>query len=179
MKFSETKLEGAFIVDLQRLSDERGFFARSFCQDEFKEHGLIADVVQANLSWNESKGTLRGMHYQHDPYQETKFIRCTRGAIFDVIIDLRRDSPTYGDWLGVELTADNHRALYVPRDFAHGFITLEDQTEVSYLVSQGYQPGAEGGIRWNDPKFNVQWPIDPVCVSEKDANWPDFKEPSL
>lgn len=176
MKFIETKLPGAHIVELNRISDERGFFARSFCKEEFEQHGMISEVVQANLSWNERKGTLRGMHYQHDPYQETKFIRCTRGSIYDVIIDLRKHSPSYGEWLGVELTADNRSALYVPRDFAHGFITLEDKTEVSYLVSQSYQPGSEGGIRWDDPQFNIRWPISPTCISDKDANWPDFKE---
>lgn len=175
MKFTETKLAGAFVVDLNRMSDERGFFARSFCQNEFQQHGMAADVVQANMSWNESKGTLRGMHYQHVPYQETKFIRCIRGSIYDVIIDLRKDSSTFGDWFGVELTADNRTALYVPKDFAHGFVTLEDDSEVFYMVSQSYQPGSEGGIRWDDPRFKIDWPINPTRISEKDADWPDFE----
>lgn len=175
MKFTETRLQGAFVVDLKKMEDERGFFARAFCRDEFKQHGMVPDVVQANMSWNQVGGTVRGMHYQHHPYQETKFIRCTRGAIFDVIIDLRKDSPTSGQWVGVELTADNRSALFVPRDFAHGFITLTDDTEVLYLVSQSYQPGSEGGIRWNDPRFGIDWPTEPVCISEKDANWPDYQ----
>ncbi len=175
MKFEETRLQGAFVVDLQHMEDDRGFFARSFCKNEFDQHGMISDVVQANMSWNKVKGTLRGMHYQHHPWQETKFIRCTRGAIFDVIIDLRPESATYRQWIGVELTADNRRALFVPKDFAHGFITLQDDTEVMYLVSQSYQPGSEGGIRWNDPTFSIEWPIEPVCISPKDASWPDYK----
>lgn len=174
MKFTETKLAGAYIIELQELQDERGFFARTFCTKELEEHGLISDVVQANMSWNIKKGTLRGMHYQNDPYQETKLIRCTRGVLFDMIIDLRKDSPTYGESFGIELTADNHKALFVPRDFAHGFITLEDNTDAFYLVSQSYQPGAEGGIRYNDPRFNLQWPIKPEVISDKDANWPDY-----
>lgn len=176
MKFQETKLAGAYIVDLNLLQDDRGFFARMFCREEFAQHGLVPDVMQGNMSWNKAKGTLRGMHYQHHPYQETKFIRCTRGAIYDVIIDLRKDSPTYQQWIGVELTADNRTALFVPKDFAHGFITLQDDTEVFYLVSQSYQPGSEGGIRWNDPRFNIQWPIQPTCISPKDAAWPDYRE---
>ncbi len=175
MKFTETRLQGAFVVDLKKMEDERGFFARAFCHNEFEQHGMVPDVVQANMSWNQVSGTLRGMHYQHHPYQETKFIRCTRGAIFDVIIDLRKESPTHGQWVGIELTADNRSALFVPRDFAHGFITLTDDTEVLYLVSQSYQPGSEGGIRWNDPRFGIEWPIEPVCISEKDANWPDYQ----
>lgn len=174
MKFTETRLPGAYVVDLQKMEDERGFFARAFCRNEFEQHGMVSDVVQANMSWNPTRGTLRGMHYQHHPYQETKFIRCTRGAIYDVIIDLRKGTPGFGQWVGIELTADNRSALFVPRDFAHGFITLTDDTEVLYLVSQSYQPGSEGGIRWDDSRFSIDWPIDPVCISEKDANWPDY-----
>ncbi|MBC6903957.1 dTDP-4-dehydrorhamnose 3,5-epimerase [Saccharophagus sp. K07] len=175
MKFQETKLAGAYIVDLNLLQDERGFFSRIFCRNEFEQHGLVSDVVQGNMSWNRSKGTLRGMHFQYSPYQETKFIRCVRGAIYDVIIDLRKDSPTYKQWIGVELTADNRTALFVPKDFAHGFITLQDDTEVFYLVSQSYQPGSEGGIRWNDPQFQIEWPLEPTCISAKDAAWPDYE----
>lgn len=176
MKFQETKLAGAYIVNLNLLQDDRGFFSRMFCREEFQQHGLVPDVMQGNMSWNKTRGTLRGMHYQHDPYQETKFIRCTRGAIYDVIIDLRKDSTTYQEWIGVELTADNRTALFVPKDFAHGFITLEDNTEVFYLVSQSYQPGSEGGIRWDDPRFNIEWPLTPTCISPKDAAWPDYKD---
>lgn len=175
MKFTETKLAGAYIIDLNKIEDDRGFFARTFCTQELEDHNLISDVKQANMSWNEKSGTMRGMHYQVDPYQETKLVRCVRGALYDVIIDLRADSPTYGEWVGVELTADNHRALFVPRDFAHGFVTLEDNTDAFYMVSQSYVPNAESGIRWNDPKFAIDWPIQPTLVSEKDANWEDYK----
>lgn len=175
MKFQETKLAGAYIIDLNLLHDERGFFARIFCRNEFEQHGLVPELMQGNMSWNKSRGTLRGMHYQHYPYQETKFIRCTRGAIYDVIIDLRKESPTYKQWIGVELTSDNRTALFVPKDFAHGFITLQDDTEVFYLVSQSYQPGSEEGIRWNDPQICIDWPFEPVCISAKDAGWPDYQ----
>ncbi len=175
MKFTETKLAGAYIIDLNKLEDDRGFFARTFCTQELEDHNLISNVEQANMSWNEKSGTMRGMHYQVDPYQETKLVRCVRGALYDVIIDLRADSKTYGEWVGLELTADNHRALFVPRDFAHGFVTLEDNTDAFYMVSQSYVPNAESGIRWNDPKFAIDWPIQPTIVSEKDANWDDYK----
>ncbi len=176
MKFEETKLQGAYLVDLQQLQDERGFFARAYCADEFQAMNMVPEIVQANLSTNKVKGTLRGMHYQLDPYQETKFVRCIRGALYDVIIDLRPASPTYMEWVGVELTADNYRALFVPRDFAHGFVTLEDNTEAFYMVSQCYTPGAESGIRWNDPVFNIAWPMEPTVVSEKDMNWQDYQD---
>lgn len=174
MIFTETKLKGAFILDVKKLEDERGFFGRSWCQREMEEHGLNANVVQANVSYNHKKGTLRGMHYQLSPYEETKLVRCTRGAIYDVIIDLRPESPTYKQWIGVELTADNYRMLFVPERFGHGFITLEDNTDVTYQVTQFYTPGAERGIRWNDPAFNIEWPIEPVIISEKDKVHPDY-----
>ncbi len=175
MKFIETPLKGAFVIELNKLEDERGYFARTFCTEELKEHGLVPDVLQANMSWNKVRGTLRGMHYQHSPYQETKLIRCTRGALFDVIIDLRPASDTFGKHFGVELTESNQKALFVPRDFAHGFITLEDNTDASYMVSQSYHPGSEGGIRWNDPRFSINWPIEPIVISNKDASWPDYE----
>lgn len=175
MKFTETKLAGAYIIDLNKLEDERGFFARTFCTQELDDHNLISDVKQANMSWNEKSGTMRGMHYQVDPFQETKLVRCTRGALYDVIIDLRKDSPTYREWIGVELTADNRTALFVPRDFAHGFVTLEDDTDAFYMVSQSYVPDSEAGIRWDDPQFGIEWPITPSVISEKDANWEDYK----
>lgn len=174
MIFTETKLKGAFVLEIKKLEDERGFFGRSWCANEMKEHGLNANVRQANTSLSKSKGTLRGMHYQLDPYQETKLIRCTHGSIYDVIIDLRPDSPTYKDWFGIELSRDNYKMLYVPEDFAHGFITLEDDVEVTYLVTQFYTPGAEAGIRWDDPGFNIQWPIKPVIISDKDSVHPDY-----
>jgi len=174
MIFKETKLKGAFVLEINKLKDERGFFGRSWCAKELKDHGLKADIAQGNTSLSTEKGTLRGMHYQNNPYQETKLIRCTRGAIFDVIIDLRPDSPTYKEWYGIKLTEDNYKMLYVPEDFSQGFITLEDNTEVTYLVTEFYTPGAEAGIRWNDPTFNIQWPLKPSVISEKDANHPDF-----
>jgi dTDP-4-dehydrorhamnose 3,5-epimerase len=179
MIFTETKLKGAFILEIKKMEDERGFFGRSWCARELEEHGLNANARQANVSYNKVKGTLRGMHFQRAPHQETKLVRCTKGAICDVIIDLRPASPTYKQWIGVELTADNYKMLYVPEDFAHGFITLEDDTEVTYQVTQFYTPGAEGGIRWNDPTFNIEWPIAPTVVSGKDAVWADFNESLL
>ena len=174
MIFTETKLKGAFIIDVKRLEDERGFFGRAFCQKEFEAHGLSNEVRQTNVSYNKKKGTLRGMHMQLAPNEESKLVRCTRGAIYDVIIDMRPDSETYKQWVGVELTADNYRMLFVPEGFAHGFITLEDNTDVTYQVTEFYTPGAEQGIRWNDPAFNIEWPIEPVVISEKDQAHPDF-----
>ena len=176
MKFNEAKLNGAFIIEIEKLSDERGFFARSWCRKEFEDHGLISRLVQTNVSYNRKKGTLRGMHYQIAPYQECKLIRCTRGAIYDVIIDLRPDSETYKQWTGVKLTADNYSMLYVPEDFAHGFLTLTDNTEITYQVSQFYTPGSEKGIRFDDPAFNIQWPLEVVVISDKDRTWPDFED---
>ena len=176
MKFHKTDLAGACIIELDKLEDERGFFARSWCQREFEDQGLVATVVQANTSFNTKAGTLRGMHYQLAPHQETKLIRCTRGALYDVIVDIRPDSPTYKRWMGVELTATNYRMLYVPADFAHGFITMENNTEVMYLVSEFYTPGAEGGLRWNDPTFGIEWPCPVEVISAKDASWPDFDD---
>ena len=175
MIFTETELKGAYIIDLERREDDRGFFARTWFQQEFEAHGLVARIVQANMSYNKLKGTLRGMHYQRSPYAETKLVRAVRGAIIDVIIDLRPGSPTYKRWIGVELTANNRRALFVPEGFAHGFQTLEDDTDVSYQVSAFYTPGAEGGARYNDPAFDIQWPLPISVISEKDAAWPDYE----
>jgi dTDP-4-dehydrorhamnose 3,5-epimerase len=175
MIFTQTKLAGAFIIDLERLSDERGFFARSWCDDEFAAYGIRMATVQANVSSNPKRGTLRGMHYQIAPYSESKLVRCTRGAIYDVIVDLREESPTYGQWIGVELTADNFRMLFVPERFAHGFITLQDATDVAYQMSAKYMPGADGALRWNDPSIGIEWPIEPVLISQKDRSHPDFQ----
>ncbi len=175
MIFTETELKGAYIIDIERREDDRGFFARTWCQQEFEAHGLVARIVQANTSYNRLKGTLRGMHYQRAPYAETKLVRAVRGAILDVIVDLRPGSPTYRRWIGVELTADNRRALFVPEGFAHGFQTLADDTDVSYQVSAFYTPGAEGGARYNDPAFDIQWPLPVSVISDKDATWPDFE----
>lgn len=175
MLFTELPLSGAYVIDLQRLEDERGFFARAWCQQEFAAHGLTANIVQCNISFNPKMGTLRGMHYQVFPHAETKLIRCIRGAIYDVIIDLRPHSATYMQWFGLDLTADNRLMLFVPEGFAHGYQSLSDKSEVFYQVSQFYQPGAERGIRWNDPAFGITWPeVDYRVVSVKDQSWPDF-----
>jgi dTDP-4-dehydrorhamnose 3,5-epimerase len=172
MLFTETKLKGAFIIDLDLKSDSRGFFARTFCAQEFEAHGLKPAVSQCNLSFNHKAGTLRGMHYQVAPACETKLVRCTRGAVYDVIIDLRPDSPTYRQHIGVELSADNRRALYVPEMFAHGYQTLTDDAEVVYQVTEFYTPGYERGARYNDPAFGIEWPMPVQVISDKDANWP-------
>lgn len=174
MKFTETQLTGAFVIEIEKFEDNRGFFARSWCRNEFEAQGLNTRVVQTNISFNRNKGTLRGMHYQKSPYEESKLVRCTRGAIRDVIIDLRPDSVTYKRWISVDLTAENYRMLYVPENFAHGFQTLSDNTEITYQVSQFYTPKAENGIRWNDPVFDIKWPLDATVISEKDRNWPDY-----
>lgn len=176
MKFFETLLKDAFVIELEKREDERGFFARTFCVNEFRDHDLETKIVQTNMSRTLKKGTLRGMHYQKFPHEETKLVRCTRGAIYDVIIDIRSDSPTYKKWFGIELTAQNHKMLFVPRSFAHGFVTLEDDCEVVYEVSEAYASGFEGGIRYNDPVFNIKWPTEIIEISEKDATHPDFKE---
>jgi dTDP-4-dehydrorhamnose 3,5-epimerase len=177
MRFTETQLPGAFIIDIQPLEDERGFFARGFCERELAEHGLIPRVVQANISFNRRKGTLRGMHSQVAPHEETKLVRCTRGALYDVIVDLRPDSSTYLQWTGVELTADNRRALFVPQGFAHGFQTLQDDTEAFYQVSEFYTPAAERGLRHDDPAIGIDWPLAVASISAKDAAWPDVQAP--
>jgi dTDP-4-dehydrorhamnose 3,5-epimerase len=171
MIFTQTTLPGAAIVDIEARADERGFFARVFCADEFAGQGLETRVVQANLSFNARRGTLRGMHYQLPPAGEAKLVRCIRGAIYDVIIDLRPESPTYLRHFGVELSAENHRALYIPQQFAHGFQTLADETEVLYLVSEFYTPAYERGLRYDDPAFGIDWPLPISVISAKDAAW--------
>ncbi len=176
MNFTETKLKGAFVIEIDWLVDERGYFGRSWCMNEMKEHGLNPNISQANVSFNIKKGTLRGMHYQVHPFQEAKLVRCTKGSIFDVIIDLRKESPTFKQWFGVELSHENHKMMYVPEDFAHGFITLEDSSEISYLMSEVYVPNAAATIRWNDPAFNIQWPFQPEVISERDRSQPDFTD---
>jgi dTDP-4-dehydrorhamnose 3,5-epimerase len=174
--FTETKLGGAFVIDLERREDNRGFFARAFCQDEFSEHGLKPVIAQANLAFNRRKGTLRGMHFQFPPAPETKLVRCTRGAILDIIVDLRPESPTYLEHVAVELSADNYRALYVPERFAHGYQVLEDTTETSYQVGEFYTPGAEGGLPYDDPRLGLSWPLPVTEISEKDREWPPLSE---
>jgi dTDP-4-dehydrorhamnose 3,5-epimerase len=174
--FEKTNLQDAYLIKVEKRSDQRGFFARMWCRKEFEEHGLVSQVVQTNISYNIKKGTIRGMHFQIDPYQETKLVRCTRGAIYDVIIDLRPDSPTYGEWTGVELSADNYRMFFVPKNFAHGFQTLVDDTEVTYQVTEFYTPGAERGLRYDDPVFAIVWPLPVSVISDKDKSWPAFVE---
>ncbi len=172
MIFTSTKLPGAFIIDLEEKSDARGFFARTFCADEFTAHGLKPTVAQCNLSFNHKKGTLRGMHYQILPAAETKLIRCTQGAIYDVIVDMRPESPTYLSHIGVELSAENRRALYVPEMFAHGYQALTDGAEVVYQVGEFYTPGYERGLRYDDPILGISWPLNATEMSDKDRNWP-------
>jgi len=169
MIFTETKLKGAFIIDIEPREDERGFFARSWCEDEFKSHGLNPHLAQCNISFNKKRGTLRGMHYQVAPFAEAKLVRCTMGAVYDVIIDMQPDSPTFKQWISVELTAENRRALYVPENFAHGFQTLRDNTEVFYQMSEFYHPECARGVRWNDVAFEIVWPILDVVISENDS----------
>lgn len=179
MKFTETELKGAFTVALEPRRDHRGFFSRTFCAREFEAHNLKPAVAQCNLSFNHSKGTLRGMHYQLHPATETKFIRCTKGAIYDVIIDLRPDSDTYLQHIAVELSAENRLALYVPEMFAHGYQALTDNTEIIYQVSEFYTPNQERGLRYDDPALGIEWPLPITEISDKDANWDLLKAPVL
>jgi dTDP-4-dehydrorhamnose 3,5-epimerase len=174
MKFTETKLKGSFIIEPTKLNDDRGFFTRVWDKKIFHEMGLNSKLEQCNVSLSKKKGTIRGMHYQIEPYQETKLVRCTRGKIYDVIIDLRPNSKTFKEWIGVELTFLNHKILYVPKGFAHGFQSLEDNTEIFYQVSQSYTPNAEKGINWKDDAFNISWPLEPTVISQKDSSWPKF-----
>ena len=181
MQFTETKLAGAFIIDLERREDERGFFARAFCQHEFAEHGLNTRIAQSNVAFNRDAGTLRGMHFQFPPAAETKLVRCTRGAIVDMIVDVRPESPTYLEHVAVELSAENGRALYVPERFAHGYQVLADETETSYQVGEFYAPEVEGGLRYDDPRLGLEWPLPVLEMSEKDRGWLllDEYEPEL
>lgn len=172
MKFEETSLPGVFLIDLEPASDDRGFFARAWCQKEFADHGLTARISQVNLSQNHRTGTLRGLHMQTEPHAEAKLVRCIRGTIFDVAIDMRKSSPTYLQWTGHELSAENRSALFIPEGFAHGYQTLSEDTEVFYLISEFYAPGAEAGFRYDDPKIGIEWPMDVREISDKDANCP-------
>ncbi len=174
MIFTETPLRGAYLIDLEKRGDDRGFFARAFCEREFAAHRLAAGFVQVNNSLSAQRGTLRGMHYQLAPKAETKLVRCIRGALYDVILDLRPGSATFGQSFGAELTAENRRMMYVPKGFAHGFITLAADTEAFYFVDESYAPQHERGVRWNDPRFQLRWPIAPAVLSDKDAKQRDF-----
>lgn len=171
MIFSETKLAGAYIIDVDRREDNRGFFARMFCQKEFAAHGLNPVIAQTNIGSNRKRGTMRGMHFQYPPAAESKYVRCTRGTILDIIVDLRPESPTYLQHVAVELSAENQRGLYVPERFAHGYITLEDNTDTTYLVGEFYTPGAEGGLMYDDPRLALCWPIPVNVISAKDLQW--------
>jgi dTDP-4-dehydrorhamnose 3,5-epimerase len=174
MEFAETSLKGAYLVRLKKMKDDRGYFARAWCCDEFSRQGLNPGMLQLNVGFSHSRGTVRGMHYQLPPHAEVKFIRCTRGAIWDVIIDLREGSPTVGRWYGIELTPDNGLMLYAPEGFAHGYQTLQDDTEMYYLTSAHYAPAAARGVRYDDPTFGVIWPMPVSLISVADRQWPDF-----
>jgi len=172
---NETSLKGAFVIEPERVEDERGFFARTYCRDSFLSHGLNPNLAQCNISFNRRKGTLRGMHFQIKPHEESKLVRVTRGAVYDVIIDLRSGSPTFRKWVAVELSADNRSLLYIPEGFAHGFQTLQDETEVFYQMSEFYHPQSARGVRWDDPAFGIEWPIYEKIISKKDRQYPDFE----
>jgi dTDP-4-dehydrorhamnose 3,5-epimerase len=174
MIFSNTELEGALLVRLRKIEDERGYFSRAWCSEEFHQHGLTAQMVQLNTGFSRLRGTVRGMHYQLAPHAEAKFIRCTRGALFDVIIDLREGSPTVGHWYGAELTPDNGTMLYAPEGFAHGYQTLTDDTEMYYLTSKSYAPAAARGVRYDDPAFGIAWPLPVSVISAADREWPPY-----
>jgi dTDP-4-dehydrorhamnose 3,5-epimerase len=174
MKFLATRIAGAYVIELEPHCDDRGFFIRTFCQREFEEHGLPGHFVQCNLSFSARAGTLRGMHYQTAPFAEAKLVRCVAGAIYDVLVDIRPDSGTYGQWLGETLSADNQRMLYIPEGCAHGFLTLADNTEVSYQMSNFYRPDHACGFRWDDPRFAIPWPREPAVMALRDRTYPDF-----
>lgn len=177
MVFKETEIAGAFIIEIEKYSDNRGFFARGYCEKEFNEQNISFEMVQANIGFSKKKHTIRGLHYQREPHAEAKLVRCTKGALYDVIVDLRPDSSTYMQWTGVELTSNNHKMFYVPKGCAHGYQTMEDETEIFYMVSAFYAPGFEQGLRWNDPLFNIQWKeTDDIIISEKDQTWPDYRD---
>ncbi len=178
MIFTATPLHGAYLVDMNRAEDERGFFARSFCVEEFAAQGLVAPVSQCSVSFNAKRATLRGLHFQAAPHDEDKLVRCTYGAIFDVIVDVRPESPTHRQWFGAELTALNHRAMYIPKGFAHGFISMVDHTEVLYMISVPYAAGFARGLRWNDPALGIRWPLQPLVISGRDAGYPLLDAPS-
>jgi dTDP-4-dehydrorhamnose 3,5-epimerase len=175
MKFKELPFSGSFLLELEENHDERGFFARAWCKKEFESRGLNSNLAQCSISFNKRKGALRGMHYQIKPYEEAKLVRCTLGAIYDVIIDLRPGSPTFKKWYATELSAQNRHMLYIPEGLAHGFLTLKDNSEVFYQISEFYHVECAKGVRWNDPAFNIQWPDAEIIISARDLEYPDFK----
>ena len=172
MQFTASRIPGAWVIDISPIRDERGFFATTWLPDALRERGMNPALAQCNLAFNHTRGTLRGMHFQKAPHAQAKIVRATRGALLDVIVDLREDSPTFKQWDAVELSADNHRMLYMPEGIAHGYLTLTDDVEAYYHASTPWAPQAESGVRWNDPAFGISWPFEPVVISEKDANWP-------
>jgi len=174
MHYTPSRIPGAWIIDVTRIPDARGFFAMTWLPDELRVRGMNADLAQCNLAFNHKRGTLRGMHFQHAPHAQAKIVRATSGSLLDVIVDLRDDSPTFKQWDAVELSADNRRMLYMPEGIAHGYITLADNTEAHYFASAAWAPAAESGMRWDDPAFGIEWPLQPVVISEKDAAWPLF-----
>jgi dTDP-4-dehydrorhamnose 3,5-epimerase len=179
MEFTATKLNGAFLVRLKKIEDNRGYFARGWCRDEFTKHGLNPGMLQLNVAFSHRKGTLRGLHFQEKPHEEAKFVRCTRGAIYDVIVDLRPDSPTCGQWIGTELTADNGVMVYAPEGFAHGYQTLTDSAEMYYMTSEVYVPHAAKGILYSDPELGIEWPLPVEVISEQDRKWPHYRVHAL
>ncbi|MGB6044103.1 MAG: dTDP-4-dehydrorhamnose 3,5-epimerase [Pirellulales bacterium] len=174
MRFLETRIAGSYLIDLEPIVDDRGFFARVFCLNQFAEYELTERFVQINNSYSAEKATLRGLHYQLPPKAENKLVRCIRGAVWDCIVDLRDDSPTLGQWFGVELSEDNRRMIYIPKGFAHGYITLTTNAELLYMTDEFYHPDCERGVRWNDPTFGIRWPLDPQVITERDCNFDDF-----
>jgi len=171
MKLTKIKLEGAYVIDIEKIEDDRGFFARMWDKDIFEKLNLHSDIMQGNISHNKKKGTLRGFHYQREPYREGKIVRCTKGRVYEVLLDIRKESETYLEWVSVELSEENHRSVFVPKGFALAFQTLEDDTEIYYLMTEKYAPECSDGIRWNDPKLNINWPMEPTVISEKDKSW--------
>lgn len=178
MRFLETPIDGLWLIELEPAPDPRGFFARTFCENEFRARGLEPHVAQCGLAFSAREGTLRGMHYQREPHEEAKLVRCTRGAVYDAAIDLRPDSATFCQWFAVELTAENRRMLYIPKGLAHGYQTLQDETEITYQMSTAYRPEAAAGVRWNDPAFGVTWPREVTVIAERDATYRDFQVPA-
>jgi dTDP-4-dehydrorhamnose 3,5-epimerase len=174
MTFTEARIPGAWVIDITPIRDDRGFFAMTWLPDEFRQRGIDPALAQCNLAFNHQRGTLRGMHFQRAPHAQAKIIRCTRGALVDVIVDLRTESPAYCQWEAVELTADNHRMLYMPEGVAHGYLTLSDEVEAYYHASTPWEPKVESGVRWDDPAFAIAWPFAPIVISGKDAGWPDY-----